>query len=326
MPKDRYRLYHVEKAKGGIALTMTAGSAVVSPDSPAVFGNLLAYKDEIVTWMRRLSDDCHAHGAAVMIQLTHLGRRTDMEQGGLAAGAGALAGTRTGASCVSQGDRRLGHRAHHRRLRRGGAAHAGCRTGWHRDRGLRPSAGPVLVTGDQSPHRRVRRQSWPTGCASPIACSMPCVPRRGPRFIVGIRMVADEAWDIGLSRAEGIEIARRIVASGTVDFLNVIRGHMDTDAALRRVIPIHGMTAAPHLDFAGEVRDATRFPVFHAARIQDVATARHAIAAGKLDMVGMTRAHIADPHIGRLLMAGTGGRDPPLRRCHLLPRPYLRRQ
>jgi N-methyl-L-proline demethylase len=28
---------------------MTAGSAVVSPDSPAVFGNLLAYKDEIVT-------------------------------------------------------------------------------------------------------------------------------------------------------------------------------------------------------------------------------------------------------------------------------------
>ena len=76
MPKDRYRLYHVEKAKGGIALTMTAGSAVVSPNSPPVFGNLLAYKDEIVPWMRRLADDCHAHGAAVMIQLTHLGRRT----------------------------------------------------------------------------------------------------------------------------------------------------------------------------------------------------------------------------------------------------------
>jgi hypothetical protein len=40
-------LYHLEKAKGGIALTMTAGSAVVSPDSPPVFGNLLAYNDEI---------------------------------------------------------------------------------------------------------------------------------------------------------------------------------------------------------------------------------------------------------------------------------------
>jgi N-methyl-L-proline demethylase len=77
LPKDRYRLYHVEKAKGGIALTMTAGSAIVAPDSPAAFGNLHAYKDEIVPWLRRLADDCHEHGAAVMIQITHLGRRTN---------------------------------------------------------------------------------------------------------------------------------------------------------------------------------------------------------------------------------------------------------
>jgi 2,4-dienoyl-CoA reductase-like NADH-dependent reductase (Old Yellow Enzyme family) len=63
MPKDRYRLYHVEKAHGGIGLTMTAGSAVVSPDSPPVFGNLLAYKDEIVGWMRALTDQCHEHGS-----------------------------------------------------------------------------------------------------------------------------------------------------------------------------------------------------------------------------------------------------------------------
>lgn len=34
LPKDRYRLYHVERARGGVALTMTAGSAIVSPDSP----------------------------------------------------------------------------------------------------------------------------------------------------------------------------------------------------------------------------------------------------------------------------------------------------
>ena len=35
MPKERYRAYHVERAKAGIALTMTAGSAAVSRDSPA---------------------------------------------------------------------------------------------------------------------------------------------------------------------------------------------------------------------------------------------------------------------------------------------------
>src|SRR5687767_12598885 len=81
MPKDRYRLYHLEKAKGGIAMTMTAGSAAISRDSPPAFGNLLAYKDEIVPWLKRLTDDCHEHDCKVMIQLTHLGRRTGWNKG-----------------------------------------------------------------------------------------------------------------------------------------------------------------------------------------------------------------------------------------------------
>jgi N-methyl-L-proline demethylase len=45
-------------------------------------------------------------------------------------------------------------------------------------------------------------------------------------------------------------------------------------------------------------------PTFHAARIPDVATARHAVATGQLDMVGMTRAHMADPHIVQKIVEG----------------------
>ena len=37
MPKDRYRLYHLERAKAGVSMVMTAGSASVSRDSPPVF-------------------------------------------------------------------------------------------------------------------------------------------------------------------------------------------------------------------------------------------------------------------------------------------------
>ena len=81
LPKARYRAYHVERAKGGIALTMTAGSAAVARDSPPAFNNILAYKDEVVPWLRELADACHEHGAAVMIQLTHLGRRTRWDKG-----------------------------------------------------------------------------------------------------------------------------------------------------------------------------------------------------------------------------------------------------
>ena len=88
-------------------------------------------------------------------------------------------------------------------------------------------------------------------------------------------MVADEDFEKGLSKEEGVEIARRLASSGKVDFLNIIRGSIETDAALTKVIPVTGMRSSPHLDFAGEVRAATKFPVFHAARIADVATARH---------------------------------------------------
>ena len=108
----------------------------------------------------------------------------------------------------------------------------------------------------------------------------------GNDFIVGIRMVADEQFEQGLSREEGVEIARRVADSGKFDFINLIRGRVATDSELTEVIPVQGMPSAPHLDFAGEVRAETKFPVFHAAKISDVATARHAVASGKLDMVG----------------------------------------
>ena len=134
----------------------------------------------------------------------------------------------------------------------------------------------------------------------------------GPDFIVGLRYTGDEARPGGTTKDEGLEISRKLKDSGLIDFLNVVRGHIDTDAGLTDLIPIQGMRNAPHLDFAGEIRAATGFPTFHAAKIPDVATARHAIASGKLDMVGMTRAHIADPHIVRKIVEG---REDDIRPC-----------
>jgi 2,4-dienoyl-CoA reductase-like NADH-dependent reductase (Old Yellow Enzyme family) len=136
--------------------------------------------------------------------------------------------------------------------------------------------------------------------------------RVGGDFIVGLRYTADEAEAGGITAEEGIEISRRLAACGMVDFLNVVRGRIHTDPAMTDMIPVQGMRSAPHLDFAGAVRAATGMPVFHAARIPDVATARHAVAAGLLDMVGMTRAHMADPHIVQKLVEG---REDDIRPC-----------
>ncbi|MGB3148658.1 MAG: NADH:flavin oxidoreductase [Paracoccaceae bacterium] len=310
MPKDRYRLYHREKARGGMALTMTAGSALVSADSPAAFGNLHAYKDEIVPYLRALADDVHEEGAAVMIQLTHLGRRTGWNKADWL--------PVLSASPV----REPAHRAFPKEaedwdLERiiADYATAAARMQAAGLDGIEFEAYGHFMDSFWSPATNLRTDEWGGSLDNRLAFANRVIDavRRavGPDFIVGLRLVADEDWDQGLTRAEGVEIARRFAASGKIDFLNLIRGHIDTDAALTRVIPIAGMASAPHLDFVGEVRAATRFPVFHAAKISDVATARHAIASGKLDMVGMTRAHLADPHIVAKVMAGAEARIRP---------------
>ncbi len=311
MPKDRYRLYHLEKAKGGIALTMTAGSAIVSEDSPPAFGNLYAYSDEIVPWLKKIADDCHEHGAAVMIQLTHLGRRTGWNKGDWL-------------PVLSPSPvREAAHRAFPKEIEDwdierivGDYASAAQRMQAAGLDGIEFEAYGHLMDGFWSPATNHRDDEFGGSLDNRMRFSdmvLDAVRKAvGPHFIVGIRMVADEQWDIGLSREEGVAIAKRLAGSGKVDFLNIIRGHIDHDAHLTNVIPIQGMAASPHLDFAGEVRSATKFPVFHAARIADVATARHAIAEGKLDMVGMTRAHIADPHIVRKIIEG---RENQIRPC-----------
>ena len=80
-PRDRYRLYHEEKAKGGIGLTIIGGSTNIAPDSPSVFGQLYAGDDNIIAWFKKLTDGVRSHGAAVMCQITHMGRRTAWDDG-----------------------------------------------------------------------------------------------------------------------------------------------------------------------------------------------------------------------------------------------------
>ena len=312
MPKERYAAYHEERAKAGIALAMTAGSSAVSKDSPPVFNNILAYRDEVVPWIRNLTDRLHEHGCAAMIQLTHLGRRTGWNKGHWLP------------SVSSSKHREPAHRAFPKLIE-----------DWDIERIItdfadaaeRMKAGgmdgvEVEIYGhllDQFWSPLTNDLDGPYGGATlesrlrfPFEIIDAVRKRVGDDFVVGVRYTADESQEGGIDAAEGIEISKRFAASGKVDFLNVIRGRIHTDPALTDVIPVQGMKNAPHLDFAGEVRRATGLPTFHAAKIPDVATARHAIASGLLDMVGMTRAHMADPHIVRKIVEG---REEDIRPC-----------
>ena len=312
MPKERYRAYHEERAKGGIALSMTAGSAAVAKDSPPVFNNILAYKDEVVPYIQDLTDSCHEHGCAVMIQLTHLGRRTTWNKGDWLP------------SVSSSKHREPAHRAFPKliedwdieriindfadaaqRMQAGGMDGIELQVYGHLlDQFWSPLTNDL--TGPYGADTLENRLRFPLEVLGAIR------KRVGKKFIVGFRYTADEMQKGGITEEDGIEITKRLEIDGKLDFLNVVRGRIQTDPAMTEAIPVQGMPSGHQIDFAGRIKKISKLPIFHASRIPDVATARHAIASGSLDMVGMTRAHIADPHIVRKIIEG---REEDIRPC-----------
>ncbi|MBC8484405.1 MAG: N-methylproline demethylase, partial [Actinobacteria bacterium] len=80
-PSERYVRYHEEKAKGGIGLTMIGGSSNVSVDSASLWGQLNFGTEAIVEPLAAMVERIHQHGAAVMCQLTHMGRRNVSNDG-----------------------------------------------------------------------------------------------------------------------------------------------------------------------------------------------------------------------------------------------------
>ena len=303
LPKERYRLYHEEKAKGGIGLTMIGGSSIVSPDSPPAFGNLHLWDDAVVPWLQELSEGVHRHGAAVMCQITHLGRRTSWNTGDwlpvIAPSPLREPAHRAFPKQMEDHDIRrvvADYAAAARRCIEGGLD------------GIELESYGHLMDAFWSPATNRRDDAYGGSLDNRVRFSLEVLEairaEIGAEPVLGIRMVFDESMDGGLGRDEGLRIAEKLVASGTLDFLNVIQGHIDTDEGLSHVIPGMGTPAAPFLELCGEVKRAFGLPVLHAARINDVATARHAVAEGLLDLVGMTRAHLADPHIAAKIARG----------------------
>lgn len=309
LPRERYLAYHLEKARGGVGLTMIGGSAVVARDSPPAFGNLELHRDEIVPWMRRLADAVHEEGAAVMCQVTHLGRRTSNYTADWLP------------TLYPSPLREPAHRAFPK------IAEA-----WDLDRvvddyvsaaqrcveagldGIELQSYGHLLDAFLSPATNHRDDEWGGSPERRMA-----FPRRviaavreaiGPEPILAIRMSMDEDRPDGLQRADALAALRAFTEDG-IDLLSVIKGTIDSDATLAKVIPSMGTPSAPFLDFAGEIRREVDIPVMHASRISDAATARHAIREGLLDLVGMTRPQMADPHLVAKVAAGREDRVRP---------------
>lgn len=305
-PTERYQRYHEEKAKGGLALTVFGGASTVAADSPPSFGQLDLTRDEVVGDLSAFAARIHAHGAALMCQLSHAGRRSRWADGAwlptIAPSARREPVHRSFPKVMEDHD--------FRRVIEGyGAAAARCRDG------IELLVAGHLIGQFLSPLANVRTDRHGGTIENRAQFCLDVLAeirgRVGQGFLVGIRFTADEMIEGGLRADEALAFARLVAASGLADFLTVNGGNNWTHAGLADAIPNMAFPMAPHLHLAGAVRRATDLPVFHAGRIADLSTADQAVRQGLVDMVGMTRAHIADPHILRKLAAGEEDRIRP---------------
>jgi 2,4-dienoyl-CoA reductase-like NADH-dependent reductase (Old Yellow Enzyme family)/thioredoxin reductase len=309
---DRYRLYHEEKAKGGIALTMIGGSTAVSTDSAAPFGQLTLAEDRAIPHIKTLVEGVHKYGAAVFCQISHAGRRGRWDSGAWI--------PPVSASAVREAQ----HRSFPREME-----------DWDFERilqdfeaaGQRAEAAgldglELLFAGGQiglqflSPAVNKRTDKYGGSLENRLRFPSHIIDavRRGvgDKLVLGVRITADEFLEEGLDQKECIEIAKAFAAKGNIDYLNVMASTVYNWRGATKSMPAMGTPLAPYLPMAGAVKAAVSVPVLHANRILDFATAARAVEDGLIDLVGMTRAQIADPHMVRKL---TERRESDIRPC-----------
>ncbi|WP_353981569.1 dimethylglycine demethylation protein DgcA [Salinicola endophyticus] len=298
MTTDRYVKYYEEKSKGGCGLCICGGSSPVSIDSPQQWwSSVNVSTDRIIPYFQNLADAVHKHGGKIMIQITHMGRRSRWD------------GHNWSTLVSPSGIREPVHRATcktieeeeiwriisdfaqgARRVKEGGLD--GCELS---------AVHQHLIDQFWSPRVNKRTDQWGGSFENRMRFGMEVLKavraEVGDDFCVGMRICGDEFHPDGLSHDDMKQIAAYYDATGMVDFFGVIGSGCDTHDTLANVIPNMSYPPEPFLHLAAGIKEVVSVPVIHAQNIKDPTQAERILEGGYVDLVGMTRAHIADPHI-----------------------------
>ncbi|MBR9856149.1 MAG: dimethylglycine demethylation protein DgcA [Gammaproteobacteria bacterium] len=298
MTTERYVKYYEEKAKGGLGLAICGGSSVVSIDSPQEWwSSVNLTTDRIIPHFKNLSDAMHKHGAKIMIQITHMGRRSRWD------------GYNWTTLLSPSGIREPVHRATCKTIEPedieriiGDFAQAARRAKEGGLDGVEVSAvHQHLIDQFWSPRVNKRTDEWGGSFENRMRFGLEVLKairaEVGPDFAVGMRICGDEFHPDGLSHDDMKQIAKYYDDTGMVDFFGVIGSGCDTHNTLANVIPNMSYPPEPFLHLAAGIKEVVTVPVIHAQNIKDPTQAQRILEGGYVDFVGMTRAHIADPHL-----------------------------
>ena len=313
LPGDRYIRYYEEKAKGGLGLAICGGSSPVSIDSPqGWWKSVNLSNDKIIEPLARLAEAMHRHGAKIMIQATHMGRRS------------AFHGEHWPHLMTPSGVREPVHRGNAKiieieeinRIIADFAAAARRVKAAGMD-GIEISAAHQhLIDQFWSPRTNFRNDDFGGSLQNRMRFGREVLSavraEVGPDFVVGLRMCGDEFHHDGLDHETLKEIAHEMASTGLIDFLSVVGSGADTHNTLANCMPPMALPPEPFVHLAAGIKAVVNIPVMHAQSIRDAGQAERLLESGMIDLVGMTRAQIADPHMA---MKIRDGREDEIKQC-----------
>ncbi len=134
----------------------------------------------------------------------------------------------------------------------------------------------------------------------------------GPDFPIGIKLNASDFQKGGFTNAECLELVGWLNASG-LDLLELSGGSLEQPKIVEFSIKDEGEDAprpstvareAYFVAFAGAVRAVAKMPVMVTGGFRTAAGMVEALERGELDLIGIGRPFIVDPHVGARLLSG----------------------
>lgn len=302
--------HHERRAAGGAGLIICGGSASVSPEASNP-GLISLWDPRNDRPLAALARRVHAHGAAVLCQASH--RATRESPPGLdvlhvAPSPGPWVPPYGSPAVLSRNDIAA-------LLRR--YADAGARLAAAGFDGIEITAfGTHLIEQFWSPllNRRcdeyggtlANRMRFGREVIDALAAAVP------EGFVVAFRMSGDiHSAAAGLDRDDLLRIAQEMGEIGRIDLLDITGGGGVSPGSHAAAVPTDDYPEKCYNAIARKVRTVVTQPVLVAGRILTPQAAEESLADGDADLVGMTRALIADPDLPRRIMSGEPDRIRP---------------
>ncbi len=299
LPGPRLIAYYTERAKGGCGLIITEEQSV-HPSDWAYQKLIHGFDPHVIPAYRRMTRAVHEHGTRMFAQINHNGMQaSSIYSRRPVVGPSPLVDPIHREVCKELEPEEIaeivrGFALVARHVREGGF-----------DGAELQSSHSSLIRQFFSPYYNRRTDAYGGSLENRMRFALEVIQavraEVGRDFTLGIRLCGDELIPAGLTLDDVCEIAKRLEATGQLDFINTSIGEF------HNLYMVEGSMHTPpgyQLFVSANIREAVKLPVFCTGRIKDPVQAERILREGLADMVDVVRGQICDPAFTRKAREG----------------------